>query len=69
MGIITDENIKKLEILDNLEEPLDYEISELVKLINCVDGIRTTNSCFGHNKSPIRICGIADSIADLNKFR
>lgn len=68
--ITNDENVnKKLEILNNLEEPLDYEISELVKLINCVDGIRTTESCFGHNISPIHIYGIADSIADLNKFK
>lgn len=57
------------EINVNMKEPLDYEISELVKLINCVDGIRTTSSCFGHNKSPIHIHGIADSIADLNKFK
>lgn len=55
--------------LNNLKEPLDYEIADLVKLLNQVEGITTTESCFGHNKEPITIYGIADSIEALNKFR
>ena len=55
--------------LNNLEEPLDNEIASLVRLLNQVEGITTTNSCFGHNKKPITIYGIADSIETLNKFR
>lgn len=57
------------EELNNLEEPLDYEIADLVKLLNQVEGITTTSSCFGHNEEPITIYGVADSIEVLNKFR
>jgi len=52
---------------DILKE-VDYEIVELVDLINQVDGIETTNSCFGHNEAPLQIYCIAKDIATLNKF-
>lgn len=47
---------------------VDNEISELIYLINQVEGIETTNSCFGHNKRPITIFCVAKDIATLNKF-
>ena len=48
---------------------VDYEIKYLVEMMNEVDGIQTTESCFGHNKEPIRIFGVAENIEALNKFR
>lgn len=54
--------------LAHKEQPIDYEIYELVYLINKVEGITTTSSCFGHNTDPIRIYCVADSIEYLNKF-
>lgn len=54
--------------LVHTKEPIDYEIYELVYLINKVEGITTTASCFGHNTAPIRIYCVADSIECLNKF-
>ena len=50
------------------EYPIDYEIYELVYLINKAEGITTTSSCFGHNTKPIQIYCVADSIECLNKF-
>lgn len=47
---------------------LDEEISELISLINDVEGIETTNSCFGHNEMPIQIWGVADNIEALHEF-
>ena len=47
---------------------VDYEIAELVDLINQVDGIETVESCFGHNEEPIQIYCVARDIATLNKF-
>lgn len=54
----------KIEMPDDL----DYEIAKLIDLINNVEGIETLESCFGHNKAPINIYCIADSIEDLHKF-
>ena len=54
--------------LIHTKEPIDYEIYELIYLINKVEGITTTSSCFGHNTKPIRIYCVADSIECLNKF-
>lgn len=54
----------KIEIPDDL----DYEIAELISLINNVEGIETLESCFGHNEAPINIYCKADSIEDLHKF-
>lgn len=54
--------------LIHTEQPIDYEIYELVHLINKVEGITTTSSCFGHNTEPIRIYCVADSIECFNKF-
>jgi len=54
--------------LINAKYPIDYEIYELVYLINKVEGITTTLSCFGHNTEPIQIYCVADNIECLNKF-
>ena len=51
-----------------LPDDLDYEIAELISLINDVEGIETVVSCFGHNEGPIVIWGIADNIEALHKF-
>ena len=56
-----------LDEIDKIE-PIDSEIRELIDLINNVEGIETTESCSGHGKYPVLIFGVADSIADLNKF-
>ena len=49
-------------------DDLDYEIQELVYLINDVEGICTVDSCFGHNERPCRIWCDAKDIETLNKF-
>ena len=46
---------------------IDVEIVELVKAINSNLGVRTTSSCFGHGKAPVRIWFELDS-NNLNKF-
>jgi len=51
-----------------LPDDLDYEIAELISLINNVEGIETLESCFGHNKTPIEIYCVADNIEALHKF-
>lgn len=50
------------------DEPIDYEIRDLVKYINSVDGIETVNSCCGHGEKPCQIWFKADSIEDVTKF-
>ena len=47
---------------------MDYEIRDLVKMINKVDGIETLESCSGHEHYKCEIYCQARSIADLNKF-
>lgn len=47
---------------------IDPEIHKLLTYINRVEGICTTNSCFGHNKQPCQIFCEADSISTVNKF-
>lgn len=54
--------------LIHTERSIDYEIYELVYLINKTEGITTTLSCFGHNTEPIQIYCVADNIECLNKF-
>ena len=58
---------EQLDLIDT-KQSIDYEIRELVYLINKVEGITTTLSCFGHNTQPIQIYCVADSIECLNKF-
>ena len=47
---------------------IDYEIRNLVKYINNVDGIETYGSCCGHGEGRAWIILLADSIEDINKF-
>ena len=52
----------------DMPDGLDYEIKDLISLINNIEGIETLESCFGHNEGPIVIWGEADSIEALHKF-
>ena len=52
----------------NKGDGIDWQIKTLVDLINKVDGIETTNSCFGHYKRPCSIYCRARNIEVLNKF-
>ena len=56
------------EIIINEKPGVDPEIRELLELINNVDGIETTESCFGHNIRPCRIWCRARDVEALNKF-
>ena len=47
---------------------IDREIADLVEYINRVDGIETTDSCFGHNERPCLIWCRAKDIKTLNDF-
>ena len=49
-------------------EDIDYEICDLIRLINMVEGIETVESCCGHGQSPCRIWFKADDIECLTKF-
>lgn len=48
--------------------PLDYEIKDLVYLINQIDGVETVESCFGHHEVPCRIWLRIKDIEIANKF-
>lgn len=47
---------------------IDYEIRDLCRYINNVDGIETTESCCGHGKTPCQIWLKADNSEILTKF-
>lgn len=47
---------------------LDYEIRQLVCLINDVDGVETISSCFGHHENPCRIWLRIKDVPTANKF-
>lgn len=49
-------------------EDIDYELVELIKCINEVDGIETTECCCGHGTRPCQIWFKADSIEDITHF-
>ena len=49
-------------------ENIDYELVELIKCINEIDGIETTECCCGHGTSPCQIWFKADSIEDVTHF-
>ena len=49
-------------------EDIDYELVELIKCINEVEGIETKNCCCGHGTSPCQIWFKADSIEDVTHF-
>ena len=47
---------------------IDYEIRDIVRIMNSIDGIETVESCSGHDKGPCHIFFVADSIEDVTKF-
>ena len=47
-------------------EDLDPECYELCVAINELDGIKTTESCCGHGKTPFHVWFEAEAIADLD---
>lgn len=47
---------------------IDYELRDLIKYINNIDGIETTECCCGHGKAPCQILFKADSMECLTKF-
>lgn len=47
---------------------IDYEIKELVKLLNQFEGIETISCCFGHHKYPCMIWFKAETIKDIVNF-
>ncbi len=47
---------------------IDFEIRDLIRYINEVEGIETTESCCGHGESPCCIWFKADNIECLTKF-
>ena len=49
-------------------EDIDCELVELIKCINEVDGIETTQCCCGHGTMPCQIWFEADSIEDVTHF-
>ena len=56
------------EMIQSNIDMIDPEIYDLLTYINRVEGIRTTDSCFGHNERPCMILCEADSIATIHKF-
>ena len=52
-------------------DELDKEIVPLVRLLNSISGIETTESCCGHDKSPCRVwCKVAsiEALLALSKL-
>jgi len=49
-------------------EDIDWELVELIKCINAIDGIETTACCCGHGTGPCQIWFKADSIEDVTHF-
>lgn len=47
---------------------IDYEIRDIIRYINEIDGIETTESCCGHNEYPCRIWFRADNTECLTHF-
>lgn len=64
--VITEEKVDALVKISI--DTVDPEIYKLLTYINRVKGIRTTDSCFGHNERPCSIYCEADSIATVQKF-
>ena len=54
--------------LEPNEQPIDYEIRELIEYMNRVDGIRSVNSCCGHGEMPCQIWFKADNIECVTRF-
>ena len=49
-------------------EDIDYELQNLIRLINTVEGIETTSCCCGHGTLPCQILFRADNTAYLTNF-
>lgn len=49
-------------------DDIDYELKNLIKLINNVEGIETVECCCGHGKAPCQIWFEADSVEDVTQF-
>lgn len=49
-------------------EDIDYEIRDLCRYINNVEGIETKESCCGHGKTPCQIWLKANKIEDITHF-
>lgn len=49
-------------------EDIDYELVELIKCINEIDGIETTECCCGHGTMPCQIWLKADRTEDITHF-
>ena len=47
---------------------IDYEIRDLIRYMNAIDGIETTGSCCGHGNMPCFIYFKADNIECVTKF-
>lgn len=47
---------------------IDYELVELIKCINEIDGIETTECCCGHGTMPCQIWLKADRTEDITHF-
>lgn len=47
---------------------IDYEIRDLIRYINSIDGIETVESCCGHGKRPCSIWFKADDIGSVTRF-
>lgn len=52
--MLTKPNLQQYNSTFNMEE-VDKEIQDLVKKLNQIDGISTTESCFGHGVAPVRV--------------
>ena len=50
-------------------DDIDYELRDLIKLINDIDGLETVECCCGHGGMPCHIWFKADSIEDVTRFQ
>ena len=49
-------------------DDIDFEIRDLVRYINQIDGIETESSCCGHNEKPCMIWFKVETISDLTNL-
>ncbi len=47
---------------------IDYELVELIKCMNNIEGIETVECCCGHGTEPCQIWFVADSVKDVTHF-
>ena len=60
--------LRKSKLKEIPYNEIDYEMRELIKHINRIDGIETIGCCCGHGVDRAWINLVADSIEDVNKF-